>query len=580
MATTSPGDLKKEGEELKALFAKVKKKQHNCAVLKSKDGLVIEVHIKKSPEVLLKAAKKAGGMPKGVWGTMTMDGQVIIVDPINDKIPGNLTKLAKKFFSERGMKFRLEIKEPEEGGASTGSDEEETTEEEQSEEEASEEEEESSTKASEAENEEPASEEDIDPKQKLIDQLAKIQNQIDALLADKENVMHSELVDSLRSHERVMEEGEFDRAVDTLRRIEVALEDYAAILAKTLPLQKRFDDLAAAIEKVKSAGDEIAVEEVTAAEGSFKFDLSHREFDSAKLLLDKIEEISGRDFDADQSQSEENPELRALKERFDKVSDQVDALKADSENVMHEPLAEALRDYHSRLESEKYDFAMDYMIKIESVLKDYADLLAQAAPLNKRMEEMAKDLERIKKSTDHEAADAAATAESGFDRAMRTREWGTAAEHLDNLQKTIEGYHPQDAEQTDDEESRDESSGQESEAEATRPSQSDEDTDEDTSDEVDPAVEKAELVKRFAKIKDDLGNLLKSGAADQAKNAREKAIAFAAEIKAEDFAAAQHSIDDLEQLVKETTSSPEKSARMSRIAEMKKGLGSLLKELS
>ncbi len=28
---------------------------------------------------------------------MTMEGQIIKIDPINDKIPRNLTKLAKKF---------------------------------------------------------------------------------------------------------------------------------------------------------------------------------------------------------------------------------------------------------------------------------------------------------------------------------------------------------------------------------------------------------------------------------------------------------------------------------------------------
>lgn len=120
MANKNPADLKKEGAELKVLLAKVKKKQHNCAILMSKDGIVIELHIKKSPEVLLKAAKKAGGSPKGAWGTITMDGQVLILDPINDKVPGSLGKIAKKYFSERGLKNRLEIKEPEEG--ETGKD--------------------------------------------------------------------------------------------------------------------------------------------------------------------------------------------------------------------------------------------------------------------------------------------------------------------------------------------------------------------------------------------------------------------------------------------------------------------------
>jgi hypothetical protein len=112
MAKPNPAQLKKEGEELKALFAKIKKKPHNCAILVAKDGVVIEAHIKKSPEILVKLAKKRGGTAKGAWGTITMDGQVLTLDPINDKVPGNLPKLCKSYFAARGLKNRLEIKEP------------------------------------------------------------------------------------------------------------------------------------------------------------------------------------------------------------------------------------------------------------------------------------------------------------------------------------------------------------------------------------------------------------------------------------------------------------------------------------
>ena len=112
MAKPDPKQLKKEGEDLKALLAKIKKKQYNCAILVSKDGVVIEAHIKKSPDILVKLAKKNGGTAKGAWGTITMDGQVLILDPINDKVPGNLPKLCKTYFGARGLKNRLEIKEP------------------------------------------------------------------------------------------------------------------------------------------------------------------------------------------------------------------------------------------------------------------------------------------------------------------------------------------------------------------------------------------------------------------------------------------------------------------------------------
>ncbi len=112
MAKPDPKQLKKEGEELKSLFAKIKKKQHNCAILLAKDGVVIEAHIKKSPEILVKLAKKKGGMAKGAWGTITMDGQVLKLDPINDKVPGNLPKTCKSYLGARGLKNRLEVLEP------------------------------------------------------------------------------------------------------------------------------------------------------------------------------------------------------------------------------------------------------------------------------------------------------------------------------------------------------------------------------------------------------------------------------------------------------------------------------------
>ncbi len=116
MAAKSKEELKSEGEKLKSLFAKVKKKQHNFAMLIAKDGIVVEAHIKKSPNILLKAAKKNGGTAKGAWGVMNLNGRTLELEPENDKIPGTLPKLAKKFFSERGVPFKVNIKEPSDGG--------------------------------------------------------------------------------------------------------------------------------------------------------------------------------------------------------------------------------------------------------------------------------------------------------------------------------------------------------------------------------------------------------------------------------------------------------------------------------
>lgn len=119
MANKSAAELKEEGTKLKDLFAKVKKKQHNFAMLISKDGVAVEAHVKKPASILVKMAKKNGGTAKGAWGVMTMNGQVIVLDPENDKVPGSLAKLAKKYFAERGLKFRVEVKEPDDDAGDT-----------------------------------------------------------------------------------------------------------------------------------------------------------------------------------------------------------------------------------------------------------------------------------------------------------------------------------------------------------------------------------------------------------------------------------------------------------------------------
>ncbi len=110
MAKKDPAELKKEGEDLKVLFAKIKKKPHNCAILMCKGGVVIQAHITKSTDAMVKLAKKSGGTMKGAWGTITMEGQVLVITPENDRVPGSLDKIAKKYFNERGIKNRLEVK--------------------------------------------------------------------------------------------------------------------------------------------------------------------------------------------------------------------------------------------------------------------------------------------------------------------------------------------------------------------------------------------------------------------------------------------------------------------------------------
>ena len=108
----SPAELKQEGVELAAQIAAVRKKPHNFALLMGKDGLFFETHLKKSPEILWRTAKKAGGGPKGVMGTVTAKGKIIEMNCLADGAPSSLPKLAKKHFAERGQPFKFILNMP------------------------------------------------------------------------------------------------------------------------------------------------------------------------------------------------------------------------------------------------------------------------------------------------------------------------------------------------------------------------------------------------------------------------------------------------------------------------------------
>lgn len=338
MANADPKQLKQEGEELKALFAKVKKKQHNCAVLMSKDGIVVEAHIKKSPEILVKAAKKKGGMAKGVWGTMTMEGQVIHIDPINDKIPGNLTKLAKKFFTARGMKLRMEILEPEEGPTSEEPAAEETGEN-------------VTAPTDEGGGEAP---EAGDQKEALEAELADMQGEIDTLQADTENVMYSALQDALAAHSRAMDAEDFERGAGTLNTIKVVLEDYEGLMAQKRPLTARKEALAPAAERVKAGDNSEAADQIGRLMREFDYSLANNEWIGAGEKLDAIEQLIADHAGTHEDQEEEEevqmssgadvPSDESLNEDEDEGEEDLSRSEIDELNKRFEDLTPKIRD--------------------------------------------------------------------------------------------------------------------------------------------------------------------------------------------------------------------------------------------
>lgn len=108
----SPSELKEEGVVLGEKIAAARKKPYKFALSIGKDGLVLETDLKKSPDILWRNAKKAGGGPKGAMGMMSVKGKIIELTCEDDSAPQNLPKMAKKFFAERGQPYKFVIKTP------------------------------------------------------------------------------------------------------------------------------------------------------------------------------------------------------------------------------------------------------------------------------------------------------------------------------------------------------------------------------------------------------------------------------------------------------------------------------------
>lgn len=108
----SPAELKEEGVALGEKIAQARKKPYKFALSIGKEGLILETDLKKSPDILWRNAKKAGGGPKGAMGMMSVKGKIIELTCEDDSAPQNLPKMAKKFFAERGQPYKFVIITP------------------------------------------------------------------------------------------------------------------------------------------------------------------------------------------------------------------------------------------------------------------------------------------------------------------------------------------------------------------------------------------------------------------------------------------------------------------------------------
>lgn len=99
-------DLKEEGKALGGIIANARKAELNFALLMGKAGLVLEADRRRPAETLKRTAKSNGGGAKGVWGTMRVEANRVILT-CEEEPPGGFKSVAKKHFAERGFPIQV-----------------------------------------------------------------------------------------------------------------------------------------------------------------------------------------------------------------------------------------------------------------------------------------------------------------------------------------------------------------------------------------------------------------------------------------------------------------------------------------
>ena len=111
--------------ELEEIVKDCKKKPHNFALLKAKEGVVLKAHPLKSCDVMFRAAKDAGGIPAiGMTGTMIATGKTLEMTLETEEFPASLPKLAKKHFTAMKLPLKIVVILPNGQRIETGDDDE------------------------------------------------------------------------------------------------------------------------------------------------------------------------------------------------------------------------------------------------------------------------------------------------------------------------------------------------------------------------------------------------------------------------------------------------------------------------
>ena len=112
----------KELAELSTLIAAARKKPINYGLCigKKPDSTILYLHRKKSPEILMRLAKKAGDTAKVAMGTVSVSGKKMIFSVMGDA-PSGMDKRVKLFLTANKTPFVVEVLEEsgEDGGAAS-----------------------------------------------------------------------------------------------------------------------------------------------------------------------------------------------------------------------------------------------------------------------------------------------------------------------------------------------------------------------------------------------------------------------------------------------------------------------------
>jgi len=109
MAKKSASDWKKEGDELKKIFASAKNKEHSFGLCIAQEGCALAAHPQHDADKMFSAAKKMqGATANGARGKMTVKGTTIIFQ-CETEPPGALASKFKQYLAQCKLQYKAQF---------------------------------------------------------------------------------------------------------------------------------------------------------------------------------------------------------------------------------------------------------------------------------------------------------------------------------------------------------------------------------------------------------------------------------------------------------------------------------------